>query len=197
MSLQKMEKEIVELKKYVVDKPGKYLHVGCGYKIIEGFTNIDKYQKHKSIVNYDMFDIQMANNSVDGIYSSHSLEHLPIRQAKQAIANWSRLLRIGGWLVLAIPDLEEIMRLLLSSDVPEEHKEHWYLYTLFGYQVDSEVSLNDRRLDIEIDQGQFHTCGFTEKSIKKLLTENNFKIVEFFKYDGYRTPSMFIKATRI
>jgi hypothetical protein len=172
------------------------LHVGCGKNILDGFINIDKYYDDSRVINCDMYKLPQSPNSISAIYSSHALEHLPIRRAKMCIENWYSILKQKGVLYLAIPDLEEIMHIFLDPNVPDNAKEYWYMYTLFGYQADCSDLENAYRNDIPVDPGQFHTCGFSKKSISKLLTDNGFVIQDIYNYDGYATPSIWVEAKK-
>ena len=190
MSRELLFERIKEMKQV----QGFKIHFGCGSDILEDFINVDKYCKDPKIMNTDMIDQGWLEGSAAVIYSNHSLEHLPIRHARMALKNWHRTLAKGGYLYLCIPDLEEICRKILDKDTPFFHKYFWYLHTMFGYQCDS--GNRNPTLDVELDLGQFHQCGFTQELITHYLIEDGFKIVEVFKYDGYDTPSMFIKATK-
>lgn len=170
-----------------------YLHLGCGGRILPGFVNIDKYFQDKDVINFDIFQLPYPNNSIDVIYCSHVLEHLPIRHAKLAIIEWSRVLKKGGKLHLAIPDLEVILHKLLDPTLSEKMHQ-WMMYTLFGYQTNP-ANRDPSVLDFPIDPGQFHTCGFTKKTISKELSNNHFLITEIFNFDGWGTPSIWVEAT--
>jgi len=175
--------------------PSKHLNLGCGMKFTEGFTNVDKYVSHPSIVNYDMFKLPYPDNSIELIYSSHSLEHLPIRHAKMALEEWHRVLNRNGKLVLLVPDLNAIMTKLLDDEYLSDSDYDWYQYTLFGYQIDTEIF--DSRLDHAVDPGQFHTCGFSKNKLKTILERLGFDIKQLFSYDGWRTPSIFVEASKL
>jgi len=171
---------------------GLYLHLGCGPHILDNWINIDKYYEDPRVIKEDIYNLDCKE--VDGIYSSHSLEHLPIRHARLALKNWYKILKKGGVLYLAIPDLEETMRKILDSTITFTHRYFWYMHCLFGYQTDS--SNTSPSLDSEIDLGQFHTCGFTEELIRFYLNEDGFKVRELFKYDGWSTPSIYLEAEK-
>lgn len=171
-----------------------YLHLGCGPEIKEGFVNVDKYFKDPRVVNYDFFKLPYEDASVDLIYCSHSLEHLPIRHAKMALSEWGRVLKTKGKLYLAIPDLQIIIHKLLDENISEQMYD-WLLYTLFGYQTHTENN-DPSILDYEIDPGQFHVTGFTKKMIIRYLERNNIKITKIFNYDGWGTPSIWIEAEK-
>ena len=198
MSLDRMLVQLEALKKLPETNPGVYLHMGCGPQILDGFVNIDGYYEHPKIMKADIGEkLPFEPNSIQGVYSSHSLEHLPIRKAYKALHLWVEMLAPGGKLFLALPDLHEICRIMIDPSVPDESKWNWYIYTLFGYQIDSSVPSSNKSLDHEVDRGQFHTTGFTLPLLRKIL-EGQHKLVikEAFTYDGYSTPSMFIVAEK-
>lgn len=172
-------------------QPNKHLNLGCGHRILEGFTNVDKYTKGDNIDNYDIYQLPYKDCSQDILFSAHSLEHLPIRHAKMALFDWYRVLAPGGKLVLMVPDLELIMCKLLENNTDFD----WYLYTLFGYQIDTNI--RDDKVDHPVDYGQFHTCGFTKKRLKQEMEQIGYKVTQLFNYDGWNTPSIFIEAKRI
>jgi len=54
------------------------LNLGCGSKILNGFTNVDKYNAYKPDIVHDLeiFPYPFDENSVDEIILSHVLEHI-------------------------------------------------------------------------------------------------------------------------
>ena len=169
-----------------------FLHLGCGPKIFDKWINIDKFYDDPKVLKQDCYNPEFLEYSIDGIYSSHTLEHMPIRQARLALKNWFKILKPGGKLFLAIPDMEETMRIILDTSVPFYLRYTWFMYVLFGYQTSS--SEIDPPLDVPVDPGQFHTCGFTEELIRFYLEDDGYIIKELCHYDGFDTPSMYIEA---
>jgi len=170
------------------------LHLGCGEGILDKWINIDKYYEDPRVIKKDIYLLNYPENSVDAIYSSHSLEHLPVRHARLALKNWVKILKPGGKLFLAIPDLEETMRCILNKDISFLDRYTWFLHVLFGYQASS--SERDLTLDSPVDYGQFHTCGFTEELIVFYLLDDGYDIIELYHYNGWDTPSMYIEAVK-
>ena len=181
----------------VDQKPFRNLNLGCGGRLLEGFTNVDKYVVQVGVENYDMYKLPYEDNSKDLILSIHSLEHLPIRHSKLALKEWHRVLDYNGKLVLEIPDLGLVMAKLLQDDEQElsENLYDWYMYTLFGYQIN--VGIWDNKLHHPIDLGQFHTCGFTKRRLVNYLRSIGFDIVQMYSYDGWDTPSIFVEAVKL
>lgn len=183
--------QMLERLEYIKTLGGKKLHMGCGPQILDGFMNVDKYQLGEGIIKADMKDPVAMD--VDVIYSSHSLEHLPIRHAKAALVNWHRMLNHRGRLFLAVPDLEEIFRCLLDKNINIETRMKWYQYTLFGYQANTDLVDSS---DLEPDPGQFHQCGFTHETISYVLNKIGYDIDSIFKYNGWGTPSLWVEASK-
>jgi predicted SAM-dependent methyltransferase len=179
----------------VKNNPGRRcLNLGCGGRLLDGFINVDKYQKHERIINYDLYQLPEPNASVDVIFCAHALEHLPIRHSKMAIIEWGRVMRKGGKVYLGIPDIDLIMIKLLQPGLQENERD-WLLYTLFGFQTDP-ANRNPSILDYPIDHGQFHTSGFNRETIQAEFWKNGFEIEQVLSYDGFGTPSTWVIAVR-
>jgi hypothetical protein len=189
---EKYKKSLIE--KGLNNKLGEiYLNLGCGQDVLEGFINVDKYQKDPKIHNYDFFKLPYEDNSVDLIYCCHALEHLPIRHAKLAIKEWSRVLKNKtGFLYLEIPDLEIILHKLLDNTISNDLYD-WLIYTLFGFQTNPS-NIDKEKLDYPVDYGQFHCSGFTKTRILEQLKNDNLKVTQIFNYDGCGTPSIWLEA---
>ena len=83
------------------------LNLGCYDRKIPYFTNVDI----RSDVNPDLVDDvfkleKVQNNSVDLIYACHVLEHADYKESELALARWFEVLKPGGVLRLAVPDME-------------------------------------------------------------------------------------------
>jgi predicted SAM-dependent methyltransferase len=55
------------------------------------------------------------DNSVDLIYSSHTLEHFWRHQIEDVLKEWYRVLKPSGVLRIAIPDFEKIVEVYLKT----------------------------------------------------------------------------------
>jgi SAM-dependent methyltransferase len=125
--------------------PGKILNLGCGVKTSPLCINIDwslwirisrnpllkrvaemalddsrrsKLTKlaDKPIMAHDLKKgIPFADNSVDGVYHSHLLEHIDRPIASVFLMEVKRVLKPGGVHRIAVPDLERLARNYLSD----------------------------------------------------------------------------------
>jgi SAM-dependent methyltransferase len=171
------------------------LNLGCGCRLLEGFVNVDKYEKREGVENYDIFKLPQSDASVDVIFCAHVLEHLPIRHSKIAIKEWGRVMKPGGKVYLGIPDIDLIIVKLLNQGLQEKDRD-WLMYTLFGFQTNP-GNRDPEILDYPVDPGQFHTSGFNRKSIQAEFWKNNFEIEQILNYDGYGTPSVWVIAVKL
>lgn len=94
---------------------GRGLDLGCGpSKAYAHFIGVDNLtdtrlfgtRMQPDIVTPDCSDLSIfANESMDFVFSSHLLEH--IADYKTAMAEWMRVIKIGGHLVMYLPDEDE------------------------------------------------------------------------------------------
>lgn len=155
------------------------LHVGCGYRDRNYTPKIFQSLEWKHVrvdinpaCRPDVVDdiTKMTNwepDSVDGIFSSHNLEHLYPRQAVAALQRFRQILRYGfGVLILHVPDATLAM-------------EHALKYGINSVIYNSEagpVTPFDMLYGFNPEQDPFmaHKMAITENVMKELLIEAGF-----------------------
>lgn len=85
------------------------LNLGCGDKLLPGYTNVDVAPargRYGPDVVADLRDLGMfQDGSVDEILSVHVIEHFHRWEVEPLLAEWLRVLRPGGRLVLECPNI--------------------------------------------------------------------------------------------
>lgn len=86
------------------------LNVGCGTDYKDGWINIDN-NSDDNIQNLDLnWDLTRPlpfdDNTVDFIFNEHFIEHLTVEEGQRAIRDLMRVLKPGGVIRMATPDLE-------------------------------------------------------------------------------------------
>lgn len=118
----------------------KLLNLGCGTRYLDDWTNIDFVSSGPSVKAHNLLDgIPFSNNEFDVVYHSHVLEHFPKDRAHFFIQECYRVLKPGGILRVAVPDLEQIARIYLqqlekvlaSPDPVNEANYEWAVIELF------------------------------------------------------------------
>ena len=82
------------------------LHLGCGYKYIKGYVNVDDKSeclgaKVDKNVNLDKYPWPFKKNSVKEVLMSHVLEHL--KEPDKALREIGRILKPGGTFHRRVP----------------------------------------------------------------------------------------------
>ena len=139
----------IDVEKYYPVK----INVGSGEYPVEGYVNIDKY--YEADVKADALHLPYKDGTVQEVLSSHLLEHFNKFEVKDALAEWYRVLKYGGQLVLEVPDFESIVQRWLDTD----DKLGFAMDTIFGLQT---------------RPGEEHKIGFTKNILKDLLLEVGF-----------------------
>lgn len=127
------------------------------YKFIDSTWQLtDAFPNHKSILRVDIRSLPYEDSSVDAIYASHVLEHIPRGDTRNAVKEWARVLKPGGWIRVAVPDINYAAQLLVDN--PEDHDKIELAWAhIYNTQTDEALA--------------YHYFGFNEFSLKKLFEE--------------------------
>ena len=115
----------------------RLLNVGCGATFHRDWINIDSAPESKDVAAVDVIDgLPFSDGSFDAVYCSHMLEHLEARQGLALLAQMYRVLRPGGTVRVAVPDLEtiarEYLRLLGQARAGRDERQYdWIMLELF------------------------------------------------------------------
>jgi glycosyltransferase involved in cell wall biosynthesis len=141
-----------------------YLNLGCGKDVRDGFLNIDLYSDDERVIAMDIRFLELPDNCADGILASDVLEHFSHRETDDIIAEWARVLKPGGELVIRCPSL----RLQCKAYMDKVWDADIASYMIFGGQT---------------NPGDYHCIGFDEDSIRKHLINAGLEVVHFEEVD--------------
>jgi predicted SAM-dependent methyltransferase len=118
-------------------------NLGCGNQICPGWINIDIVRTGPSVVAHDLSTgIPLPNASCEVVYHSHVLEHLKRPDAQFFMRECFRVLKPGGIIRVAVPDLEQVCRqylLTLDQALAKEARAaydyEWIMLELFDQIV--------------------------------------------------------------
>lgn len=110
------------------------------------------------------------DSSVDAIYSSHLLEHLPRQAARRFLSESYRVLRPEGVIRTAVPDLDAIIE-QYTGDEPDQ----WLVAFLEADQIR--------------DKNRHH-WHYNEKSLRVVLTEAGFTNVRRYGFKEGHCPDI-------
>ena len=103
------------------------LNLGCGSRFHPDWENVDIAASGPNVLAHDLRKgIPFSNNSFDAVYHSHVLEHFPKALAAGFLRECHRVLKQGGIIRVAVPDLEQIARTYLDAlDKAQRGIEGW------------------------------------------------------------------------
>jgi SAM-dependent methyltransferase len=166
------------------------LHVGCGppdhYTLNERFRGAGWHELRLDVDPGVRPDIvatitdmsPVPDASVDAVYSHHNIEHVFAHEVPVALAEFFRVLRPGGEVLIATPDLQALGRELMAGRLEET------LYRAEAGEISALDILYGLRSDIERGREYMaHRTGFTGKTLSRRLNQAGFARVQIAKDD--------------
>lgn len=161
-----------------------FLHVGCGFnrkdQTTRGFNTPEWNELRLDIdanVSPDIIGTMLnmsavANASVDAIFSSHNIEHLYPHEVPVALAEFKRVLKDDGFVIIACPDLQSVCALIADNKLTEP------AYTSPAGPITPLDILYGHRLSMANGNLYMaHRCGFTRTVLTKTLLDAGFAMV--------------------
>lgn len=94
---------------------GIWLNIGCGRKHLKGYVNMDIAQPYDQKLDARS-GLPFGDRTVDGVYSEHFFEHLTQAEGLAFLRECRRVLKPGGRIRIAMPDLDELVQRYQSED---------------------------------------------------------------------------------
>ncbi|MGC2204096.1 MAG: methyltransferase domain-containing protein [Stellaceae bacterium] len=157
------------------------LNVGCGYPLRQRLhphfqgpqwreirLDLDPAVQPDIVCSItDMSPVETG--SVDAIWSSHNLEHLQRHEAPLALAEFMRVLKPQGLLLLTLPDLQQVARLVV-----EDRLEDQAYVSASGPITALDMIFGHTASLARGNQLMAHRTGFTARTLQRLLFETGF-----------------------
>ena len=152
-----------------------FLHVGCGpkHKDRTPFANqdwreirLDIDSKVQPDVIGTMTDMKAVEDaSVDAVFSSHNIEHLYPHEVPVALAEFHRVLKPDGFVLLTCPDLQSVCARVANDQLTEPAYQSGMgpsapLDILYGHRGSMKAG----------NLYMAHRCGFTKKVLAATLS---------------------------
>jgi predicted SAM-dependent methyltransferase len=130
----KVTYEPSQIKQLMTDHAGDLkLNVGCGTDYKPGWINIDNNSDdniEQLDLNWDLRNpLPFPDGSVDYIFNEHFIEHLTVEEGQKSVKDFMRVLKPGGVMRIATPDLRDAVELYLDPKWRDRP-----LITKFGLQ---------------------------------------------------------------
>ena len=155
------------------------LNLGCGKIKKKGYVNIDLNDFPNVDRVMDIRELDYEDNSVDEVRMNYVLEHLTYKDGRALLENIYRMLKKGGKLECACPDLEKCCKKWLEA---KERKWTYWLYNIYGAQR---------------WPGDVHQSGYTFEFLRNILLEIGFsEVIDISPTDDYHKHNFRLVATK-
>ena len=115
-------------------------------------------------------NLPFANETIDEVYSRHVIEHFTLKEFIKTLAEWNRVLKVGGEVYIICPNLLwHLKQILEGSHESFSTKErganarYWGFGSLFGWQQ---------------DEYDIHKFGYYFELLRDILSEAGFDSIE-------------------
>jgi predicted SAM-dependent methyltransferase len=146
-------------------------HLGCGLNYFPGYVNIDYPQDQHSIVKIhadiyaDLMTVKL--DPCEEIQSHHVFEHFNYMESLALLVKWTRVLKVGGTLIIDVPDMEvlcqELARAIQGQDLRKVFKITRLLYG--SHEAD----------------WAYHINGWTTGTLSTVLDKMGYNMIESHK----------------
>lgn len=148
------------------------INFAAGRQTLEGYFNVDAVQHPDATKPLDLvyemrFDncdliekMPLPDECADELFAAHVLEHFYRYDVDAVLAEWKRLLKIGGRLILELPNLEACARNLLAGMRPQ--------MCMFGIYGDESWK----------SPYMIHRFGYTPTTLSGILADHGFKKIQ-------------------
>lgn len=96
------------------------LNLGSGDLHWDGWINVDQNpdgwkNKGKPDIEADITDLPFDDNYADAIAAIHVIEHFYKWKVQDVLAEWKRVLKPGGKLILELPSMEKVFKYIADA----------------------------------------------------------------------------------
>jgi len=135
------------------------INVGSGKRYITEFLNIDVEERYHPDLIADFRTLTYSD--VEEVHARHLLEHFGRDEAIKVLKQWHSWLKVGGLLLLEVPDFEGIIEDWNRND------KYWLVRHAYGSQGE--------------DDWAYHKDGWYEDKFREILPQVGFEIVDMKK----------------
>ncbi|HUR88871.1 MAG TPA: methyltransferase domain-containing protein [Ramlibacter sp.] len=115
------------IRQYLQSHEVRKLHIGAGYTMLDGWLCTDLEPRFNSAVFLDATKpFPFEDATFDYVYSEHMIEHIPYIDGMFMLRECFRVLKPGGSVRIATPDMKVLLNLYAGPDGPvAEQYMHW------------------------------------------------------------------------
>jgi len=170
-----------------------FINLGSGNSYVKNYINVDFFGN--KMIDYGMdlrFPFKIESNSIDGIFSEHTFEHLSHQEVDNALGECYRILKPEAKIRIIVPDLSILIERYCSND--DEWFQKWQDLVLKDPSRHYMKKYFTKMFAINFTASYYHhkSCWDFE-SLEKVLSSNGFVNIEKCNYN-LGTPELLIDS---
>jgi len=168
-----------KITQYLESHETKKLQIGASNNVLDGWLNTDIFLNHRSIIYLDATRrFPFPDNTFDYVMSEHMIEHIEYRGAEFMLRECLRILKPGGRVRFATPDLQVLMA-LYSQDKTDAQK-HYLDWAIANLMPDV---TNCREVFVinNFFRAWGHMFLYDKQTLSHLLKVSGFREIKFHK----------------
>lgn len=186
-NLQEENAKLITLLTYsnLAKKDSLKLNVGCGSVKFPGWINIDIEPGADLVVDLRN-GLPLKNNTADFIYNEHFIEHLNHEDGEKAVKEFYRVLKAGGVLRIATPELDYII---------DKYMDDWNDQDWLSWPVHEYIKTRGQMINIAMREWG-HEYLYNEEDLTNLLKKVGFQKITRQKLKKSDYPELSNRETR-
>lgn len=176
----KSQKNIIN--SYLKNSEIKKMQIGCGPNLFEGWLNTDLNCNDKIAYLNAGAKFPIESDTFDFVYSEHLFEHLKVEQQLNMLSESYRILKKGGILRIAMPNIDYLFSLFANPTLPENiDYVEWYVNNMPHLKAVKNLVIDKDKHYIYVINNFFKAWGHQVihdvSSVSKLALQCNFSQV--------------------
>lgn len=189
-----------------------YLNLGCGDITFEEFVNVDFGCNSKADLKADLRKtLPIDDNSVDGIFTEHTFEHLKYKHVDQLLKECYRIMKPGSIIRIIVPDIS-----IFIKNYSSNNKTWFSNWERFMFIESQSEERKYRRIDTPIQAISFITqeyehiscwdyetlelfmkrAGFSEIKQHSFMQGKNKKLLKDYDSESRSAISLYVEGIK-
>lgn len=168
---------IASIKRFILPKKrtpqNKYIQIGCGFQKFDNFDNLDFYnssfsfwKKSKYIPHDFRYKLPFEDNSYEGAFSEHVVEHLYFEESKFLLKEICRVIKKNCIFRCTVPGLD-----IYIDNYNNKKKDKYFSEFTSGCDAIRDLTCNYGHLSV-----------WDEETLKRELLNAGFSTVKIYKF---------------
>ena len=179
------------IRAYCRRHPVVRLNIGCGPIIRDGWLNVDIDPRLDGAIYMDATEpLPLRDSSVDVAYSEHMIEHVPLSAAVAMLRELHRVMKPGGKLRIATPDMDNILQLKRAA--PSNLQLHYIQWSNkeFGDGLERTSPQNACYAMNRMFHAWEHRFIYDRATLASVIAEAGFRDVRFCEIGQSEVPEL-------